>query len=137
MPAGGTQRGTHTDTNDSPHPPRRHASTNPPELLQKQYNQYTSTLEALQAKVGELQADSDEHTAVLKTLRGVEPSRKCFRMVGGVLVEKAANEVVPVLETKLAGMQQAVKQLREEFTKTTQEFELWKKASKIQVVKTR
>jgi prefoldin subunit 2 len=35
---------------------------------------------------------------VLETLKGVDPDRKCFRMVGGVLVERTAKEVIPALE---------------------------------------
>ena len=35
---------------------------------------------------------------VLETLKGVDPDRKCFRMVGGVLVERTVKEVVPALE---------------------------------------
>lgn len=35
---------------------------------------------------------------VLDALKGVDPDRKCFRMVGGVLVERTVKEVVPALE---------------------------------------
>lgn len=36
---------------------------------------------------------------VIDTLREVDPSRKCFRLVGGVLVERTVKEVLPALET--------------------------------------
>ncbi len=35
---------------------------------------------------------------VLETLKDVDKDRKCFRMIGGVLVERTVNEVVPALE---------------------------------------
>lgn len=35
---------------------------------------------------------------VIDTLKEVDPSRKCFRLVGGVLVERTVKEVLPALE---------------------------------------
>ena len=35
---------------------------------------------------------------VIETLKEVEKDRKCFRMIGGVLVERTVNEVLPALE---------------------------------------
>ena len=34
---------------------------------------------------------------VIDTLKDVDPDRKCFRMVGGVLVERTVKEVLPAL----------------------------------------
>lgn len=36
---------------------------------------------------------------VIDTLKDVDPSRKCFRLVGGVLVERTVKEVLPALQT--------------------------------------
>lgn len=35
---------------------------------------------------------------VIDTLKEVDPSRKCYRLVGGVLVERTVKEVLPALE---------------------------------------
>ncbi len=35
---------------------------------------------------------------MIETLKEVDKDRKCFRMVGGVLVERTVNEVLPALE---------------------------------------
>ena len=32
---------------------------------------------------------------VIKTIAELDPQRKCFRMVGGVLVERTIQDVVP------------------------------------------
>ncbi len=34
---------------------------------------------------------------VIETLDGVDSDRKCFRMIGGVLVERTVKEVAPAL----------------------------------------
>lgn len=34
---------------------------------------------------------------VIETLQDVSPERKCFRMVGGVLVERTVTEILPAL----------------------------------------
>lgn len=36
---------------------------------------------------------------VIETLQNVDADRKCFRMVGGVLVERTVKEVLPALTT--------------------------------------
>lgn len=36
-----------------------------------------------------------------------EPDRKCFRLVGGVLVERTVKDVVPALETNRSGVRPA------------------------------
>ena len=38
------------------------------------------------------------HSVVIETLKKVDPSRKCFRMVGGILSERTVNEVLPALQ---------------------------------------
>ncbi len=35
---------------------------------------------------------------MIETLQGVSPDRRCFRMIGGVLVERTVREVLPALE---------------------------------------
>jgi len=41
---------------------------------------------------------SFEIRLVIETLKEVEKERKCFRMIGGVLVERTVGEVLPALE---------------------------------------
>ena len=38
---------------------------------------------------------------VLDTLKGVDKDRRCFRMVGGVLVERTVKDVIPALDHNL------------------------------------
>ncbi|PHJ25242.1 prefoldin subunit 2 [Cystoisospora suis] len=49
-------------------------------------------------KIQELQQDVSEHKLVLDAFAKVTADRKCYRMVGGVLVERSVAEVKPALE---------------------------------------
>ena len=40
----------------------------------------------------------DEHSLVIDTLKEVDETRKCYLIVGGVLVEQTVQEVLPALE---------------------------------------
>lgn len=40
-----------------------------------------------------------EHQAVIKSLETLDPSRKCFRLVGEVLVERTVKEVLPAVKS--------------------------------------
>lgn len=37
-------------------------------------------------------------------MQKTDPMRKCFRMIGGVLVERNVKDVLPALETNLTGV---------------------------------
>ncbi|XP_075974982.1 prefoldin 2 [Anticarsia gemmatalis] len=65
-------------------------------------------------KITELEMDLNEHKIVIETLRGVDKTRKCFRMIGGVLVERTVNEVLPELENNCEQLPKAIKALEEQ-----------------------
>jgi len=68
-------------------------------------------------KVAELEVEAQEHvyiycclpffhliSSVVRTLSKLPGDRKCFRLVGDVLVERTVNEVVPALEQNKAAV---------------------------------
>ncbi|KAJ8100406.1 prefoldin subunit 2 [Lipomyces tetrasporus] len=93
--------------------------------LQAQYNDYKSSLQQLAQKIGELESEVDEHKLVLETLRPLPESRKCFRMIGGVLVERTVAEVIPALETNAKGVESVLQQLVKEYKKTEEDMKKW------------
>lgn len=103
--------------------------------FQLQYNEYKQTLESLQTKIIELGHDRDEHDIVIKTLEKTENDRKCYRMIGGVLVESDVATTKPVLITKRQNLDDTINKMKSELINVASEFEKWKKDNKIQVVK--
>ena len=57
-----------------------------------------SALNNTHNKITELSAEIAEHEVVLKTLEPMDPKRKCFRLVGDVLVERVVAEVIPAVK---------------------------------------
>jgi prefoldin subunit 2 len=104
--------------------------------LQGQYDRFKSTLSQLSQKIGELESEADEHKLVLETLTPLDKGRKCFRMVGGVLVEKTVGEVIPLLETTKSGLEKALETLASDYKKTEKDLHKWQKANKVQIVQT-
>jgi prefoldin subunit 2 len=67
-------------------------------------------MQSFARKIGELDAEADEHSLVLNTLEEAlaeDPERKCFRLVGGVLVERTVKDVCPALQTNRDGVRGA------------------------------
>ena len=55
-------------------------------------------------KISELEQEAKEHQLVLDAFKSVESTRKCFRMIGGVLVERTVEDTKPSLEENLVNV---------------------------------
>lgn len=67
---------------------------------------------ALETKIGELESDSKELDLVLETLAKTESSRKCYRMVGGVLIQRTVAEVTEALQQQKEQLRSAIENLK-------------------------
>ncbi|KAJ9120749.1 hypothetical protein QFC22_002680 [Naganishia vaughanmartiniae] len=108
-----------------------------PAEIQAQYNRFKNELQALASKIGELENDIEEHDLVLSTLSPLvetDSSRKCFRLIGGVLVERTVKEVEPELRINTEGIQSTLEILIKQYKVKQTEFETFQKKYKIQVV---
>lgn len=67
---------------------------------------------ALAERIDALEADADEHRLVLAALSPLAAARRCYRRVGGVLVETSVGQTAPVLEENLRGIERTLEGLR-------------------------
>ncbi|OEH75356.1 prefoldin subunit 2 [Cyclospora cayetanensis] len=79
--------------------------------LRQQLQRLEKERMALTNTIAELQQDSSDHQLVLDAFKDLEPSRRCYRLVGGVLVERSVGEVQPALEQHKAKVAEALKTL--------------------------
>ncbi|KAG6821498.1 hypothetical protein H0H93_000006 [Arthromyces matolae] len=117
------------------------AKTKAPSLsdqeIQQTYNRVQNEMQALAGKIGELEQQADEHSLVLSTLNDAlaeEPDRKCFRLIGGVLVERTVKDVVPTLVTTRDGIRKAVSNLTEQYKSKEQDLDAFKQEYNIRPI---
>ncbi|GAA6061428.1 hypothetical protein JCM10212_002009 [Sporobolomyces blumeae] len=107
--------------------------------LAAQFRRTQTELQSLVAKITELEREADEHSLVLETLQQAstsEPDRKCFRLVGGVLVERTVKDVLPQLEGQTEQLKNVLETLTNEYKKKERNFAQWQRDNKI-VIKQR
>eukprot|EP00602_Paraphysomonas_sp_CaronLab_P009738 CAMPEP_0185024038 /NCGR_PEP_ID=MMETSP1103-20130426/6930_1 /TAXON_ID=36769 /ORGANISM="Paraphysomonas bandaiensis, Strain Caron Lab Isolate" /LENGTH=129 /DNA_ID=CAMNT_0027556881 /DNA_START=62 /DNA_END=451 /DNA_ORIENTATION=+ len=82
-----------------------------PEEIVNRYKQMNAECQQISAKLQELTLEKDEHRLVIDTLSKLEPERKAFRLVGGVLVERTVGEVLPTVTRNAEGIAQITETL--------------------------
>jgi len=71
------------------------AATAPPAAAIQKFRELVSESQKLMTKISELEMDRNEHRLVEETLRPLEGTRRAYRLVGEVLVERTVEEVLP------------------------------------------
>ncbi|SNX87648.1 related to GIM4 - Gim complex component (prefoldin subunit 2) [Melanopsichium pennsylvanicum] len=90
------------------------------------YQSRRSELQGIASKIGELEGEADEHKLVIDTLTeasNADPDRKCFRLIGGVLVERTVKQVLPALHTNLEGLKQILETLLKQYKQKETELQ--------------
>ena len=64
----------------------------PPQI---RYREILQECQQLMQKMAELEVDRNEHILVEDTLKPLDGSRRAYRLVGDVLVERSVKEVLP------------------------------------------
>jgi prefoldin subunit 2 len=67
------------------------------EQIVTMYNRLSSEIREIQTKLFEIDTKMEEHELVAGALEPLPPERKCFRLIGGVLVERTVAQVLPVV----------------------------------------
>ncbi|XP_063692370.1 prefoldin subunit 2-like [Bolinopsis microptera] len=69
------------------------------EVILQQFNKLRQEQRMVAQKMSELKLEESEHKLVIDALKDVnEPTRKCYQLVGGVLMERTVGQVQPNLE---------------------------------------
>ncbi|KAK9867552.1 hypothetical protein WJX84_005486 [Apatococcus fuscideae] len=102
------------------------------EILQS-FQSQRNELRNLAAKIEELASEANEHGLVLKTLEPMEKNRKCFRLIGGVLVERTIADVAPAVKTNKEQLDLLVERLRGQFEGKQQELANFQEKHKIRM----
>ncbi|KAF7458137.1 Prefoldin subunit 2 [Cryptosporidium felis] len=97
-------------------------STDKERISREQISQLDRKLKALNSKISELSQDSKEHGLVLNAFEKVEPERRCFRVIGGVMVERTVRTVKPALEKEKAALDSAISELEKQYDATEKEL---------------
>merc|ERR1712216_883868 len=94
--------------------------------LQMEYEQMSKEKSALMQKINELKQEVREHVLVEDVFKTVEPDRKAWRLVGGVLVQRTVKDIQPQIaenREKIEGIVQTLTKQLETKSKQVQAFE--------------
>lgn len=75
------------------------------------YRQMQSECSQIMGKISELNLEKDEHKLVVETLKKVEPERRAYRLVGGVLAERTVGDILPIVESNFVGIAEVLTKL--------------------------
>lgn len=107
--------------------------------LQVQYNRFQEALGELENQLGTIIAQVNEHNIVDNTLTSIPPAkrenRKCFKMVGGVLVEKSIDEVIRMLDEEKKSLTSLREALEKELLNTRNKRESWMKNNNVKILR--
>ena len=95
---------------------------NTEQAVLQQYQQMKQEQNMLARKLADMDATLKEHRVVIDVLEKVEPTRTCYRLVNGVLVERTASEVIPALQTSCEKIEGAMKEINDEIATKTKEI---------------
>ncbi|KAF6142237.1 hypothetical protein GIB67_012086 [Kingdonia uniflora] len=86
------------------------------------YGSMRSDLNQLYSKITELEMEVSEHSLVMGAIQPLDPSRRCYRMIGGVLVERTINEVLPAVQRNKEGLEEVIFRLNEALERKKKEI---------------
>lgn len=99
------------------------------------YAAMRSELNQIYSKITELEMEVSEHSLVLNAIQPLDQSRRCYRMIGGVLVERTIREVLPAVQRNKEGLEEVVARLNEALVKKKREIAEFEAKYKIRIRK--
>lgn len=106
---------------------------------QVQYNKYQELLTDLLTQLSTVSSQIQEHAIVDKTLAAIPPEkregRKCYKMVGRVLVQKGVDDVIRLLDQEQKELVKTREVLEKELTSCKKELNDWMVKNKVKIVR--
>ena len=82
-----------------------------PEVIINTYKQMSAECQQTALKINELSQEKDSHRLVIENLSKLEPERKAFSLIGGVLVQRTVGEILPIVQTNYEGIKELISKL--------------------------
>ena len=73
-------------------------------------------------KLMELEDEKKENELVIESISKLEDTRKCWRLINGVLIEKTKLEVIPEMRTQINNLNAVAKQITDTLVSVKQEI---------------
>ncbi|GAB4843370.1 Prefoldin subunit 2 [Ancistrocladus abbreviatus] len=105
------------------------------QVVANKYAAMRTELNQIYSKITELEMEVSEHSLVIDAIQPLDPSRKCYRMIGGVLVERTVKEVLPAVLRNKEGLEEVIARLNEALEKKKKELAEFEAKYKIRLRK--
>ncbi|CAA2934321.1 probable prefoldin subunit 2 [Olea europaea subsp. europaea] len=100
------------------------------------YGAMRAEINQIYSKITELEMEVSEHSLVINAIKPLDSSRRCYRMIGGVLVERTIKEVLPAVQRNKEGIEEVITRLNEALEKKKKELTEFESKYKIRIKKT-
>ncbi|XVF23782.1 hypothetical protein REPUB_Repub13aG0068900 [Reevesia pubescens] len=105
------------------------------QVVANMYGAMKSDLNQIYSKITELEMEVSEHSLVINAIQPLDPSRRCYRMIGGVLVERTIKEVLPAVQRNREGLEEVIARINEALEKKKKEIADFEAKYKIRIKK--
>ena len=99
------------------------------------YSSIRSEMNQIYSKITELEMEVSEHSLVINAIQPLDPTRRCYRMIGGVLVERTIKEVLPAVKQNKEGIEVVISRLNEALERKKKELTDFESKYKIRIRK--
>ena len=83
-------------------------------VVAKRFNEQQRQSTTMRRKIDQLDRELQDHVLVLQQLEPLDADRRCFRLIGGVLVERTVGEVRPLIDTQKGQLLELLNKMAEQ-----------------------
>ncbi|CAL9152841.1 unnamed protein product, partial [Musa hybrid cultivar] len=105
------------------------------QIILNMYGNMRSEINQIYSKITELEMEVSEHSLVISAIQPLDPSRRCYRMVSGVLVERTIKDVLPAVQRNKEGLEEVIARLNEALERKKKEISEFELKYKIKIKK--